>query len=212
MKGDYWFRHFRILFRTGMCVILDLIKKYREILSYLFFGVLTTAVDWVIFFLLTSHTAINHHVVNVLAWAAAVLFAFMTNKIWVYQSKTTGVVVVLGELIGFAGGRVLSLGVQELLFFLFVDMMNKDTRLVKIPISILVVIINYVLGKLIFARRTEKKDPKVEEARQEPERSTAKVKNGSIMITDDEIVSVEPQENEGPEAPKDGETPQGTSD
>ena len=140
-----------------------LFQKYREPLLYLIFGGLTTLVDWVVSFLLYGvwDAAIDANVflihgANVIAWVAAVLFAFVTIRIWVFQSRQHGAVAILGELLTFAGGRVMTLLLQEGIFFVFVDLLAWNQYAVKIAAAVLVVILNYVISKLLVFRKVEK--------------------------------------------------------
>ena len=143
--------------------IKALCQKYREPLLYLIFGGLTTLVDWVVSFLLYGvwDAAIDANVflihgANVIAWIAAVLFAFVTNRIWVFQSRQHGAVAILGELLTFAGGRVVTLLLQEGIFFVFVDLLAQNQYVVKIAAAVLVVILNYVISKLLVFRKVDK--------------------------------------------------------
>ena len=137
-----------------------LLQKYREQLLYLIFGGLTTAVDWVVSFLLYSvwgeqieASAFFVHIPNVIAWAAAVLFAFVTNRIWVFESTKRGLLPVLGELILFAGGRVLTLLLQEGMFLVFHDWLALNAYAVKLIAAVLVIIANYLISKLLIFRK-----------------------------------------------------------
>lgn len=132
--------------------------KHRELILYVIFGGLTTAVDWCISFLLYA-ASVNVHVADVIAWCAAVLFAFVTNRTVVFQSKETGTVGILRELCTFSGGRVLTLLLQELVVFLFYDLMHWNAYAVKIIAAVLVIVLNYFISKLIvFRSKHTKKD------------------------------------------------------
>ena len=124
-------------------------------IKYLIFGVMTTLVDFVISFLLYKVT--NHHIANVAAWCGAVIFAYVVNKIFVFESKRRGVKALMMEFTAFAGSRVLSLLLQEGVFVLSVDILSFDKEITKIAASVIVVITNYFLGKLIFSKN-EKAD------------------------------------------------------
>ena len=132
--------------------IRHLASKYREILLYLFFGVLTTAVDWLISFALYS-TGLNVHAADVIAWCAAVLFAFVTNRKLVFASKSVTPASIARELILFSGGRVTTLLLQELIVFVFYDLLTWNPYLVKMAAAVLVVILNYVISKLLVFRK-----------------------------------------------------------
>ena len=139
--------------------IKTLCTRYREQLLYLIFGGLTTVVDWLVSFLLYGvwDTAIDAnafviHGANVIAWVAAVLFAFVTNRKWVFQSTRRGAAAVLGELLTFAGGRVLTFLLQEMIFFAFFDLLTWNEYAVKIVAAVLVVVLNYIISKLLVFR------------------------------------------------------------
>ena len=140
--------------------IKDLLVRYREVILYLIFGGLTTVVDWGLSFLLyyfwgeaIKANVLLIHGANVIAWAAAVLFAFVTNRIWVFQSKKKGFLPILGELSSFAGGRVMTLLLQEAMFVIFFDILGINEFIVKIIAAVLVIILNYVLSKLFVFRK-----------------------------------------------------------
>lgn len=144
--------------------IKKLLLQYREVLLYLIFGGLTTVVDWGLSFLLyhfwgeaIEANAILIHGANVIAWAAAVLFAFVTNRIWVFKSDKKGLLPILGELGSFAGGRVMTLLLQEAIFVIFFDIMGINEFLVKIIAAVLVIILNYVISKLFVFRKKKDK-------------------------------------------------------
>ncbi len=140
--------------------IKNLLTRYRQMILYLIFGGLTTVVDWGLSFLLyyfwgdaIEATAWLVHGANVIAWAAAVLFAFVTNRIWVFQSLKKGFLPILGELVSFAGGRVLTLLLQEAMFVIFFDILGINAYVVKIVAAVLVIILNYVISKLFVFRK-----------------------------------------------------------
>lgn len=128
----------------------NFIKKNKSIILYVIFGGLTTLVDWTVSFLL--YRWMDPHSANVIAWVAAVLFAFAVNKIWVFESRVKGFIPVIKELFSFSLGRLGSLGMQELIVFLAVDLGGLDAVPVKMAASVLVVIVNYILGKLTFKK------------------------------------------------------------
>ncbi len=137
-----------------------LLVQYREQLLYLIFGVLTTVVDFavssVLYFAWGSaidQAPILIHLANAIAWAAAVLFAFITNRIWVFRSQNRGMRLVLAELFTFAGGRVLTLLLQELMFVLFFHTLHFNEYVVKIIAAVFVVIANYFISKLLVFRK-----------------------------------------------------------
>ena len=132
-----------------------------KVLKYLFFGVSTTCVNWVIYLLCTKIFAIGMTTSNALAWGGAVIFAFITNKIWVFESKSLSLVVVSKELISFVGARILS-GILEIFLptFLFSIGLNQsffgiEGFWAKVSVSVLVIVLNYVLSKWIVFKHNE---------------------------------------------------------
>jgi len=140
-----------------------LFNKYRGVILYVLFGGMTTVVDWGVSFLLyylwgdaIDATPWLIHGANVIAWVAAVSFAYVTNRIWVFESRRRGLVPVLGEIFAFAGGRVLTLLLQESLMAIFFTWLGFNEYLVKIAAAVLVVVLNYFISKLIVFRKRGK--------------------------------------------------------
>lgn len=157
----------------------------REIVSYIFFGVLTTAVNLLSFYIfkelfirigwdgvfnaLLSSAGWKKAVelfadgsdyldANTIAWVAGVLFAFFTNKLFVFESKSWKPSVALKEFIAFVGARILSFLAESLLMFLMVTVLSWNELLAKIIVSVVVIVMNYVFSKLFIF-----KSKKVEE-------------------------------------------------
>ena len=135
--------------------IKALFVRYRELILYVFFGGMTTLVDWTISFVLYAVDC-NVHVANVLAWCGAVLFAFVTNRTLVFESRAKGVGAIVRELCVFSGGRVLTLLLQEGVVFLFFDLLSWNKYAVKILAAVLVIVLNYFISKCLVFRK--KKD------------------------------------------------------
>ena len=143
--------------------IKTLWAKHREVLMYLIFGGLTTVVDWGVSYLLyffwgaaIQETAILVHVANTIAWAAAVTFAYVTNRLWVFESARRGFLPILAEFASFAGGRVLTLLLQEAMFVVFFHWLGISEFIVKAIAAVLVVIANYFISKLlVFKNKKE---------------------------------------------------------
>ena len=96
-------------------MIKKLFNKYKEIINYIFFGVLATVVNLVSFKIFDLILGAKLYLItNVISWIITVIFAYVTNKLWVFESKSWKKDVVIKELIGFFGARLFSLGVSEL--------------------------------------------------------------------------------------------------
>lgn len=129
-------------------------KGRQEVLRYLFFGVLTTAVNYLVYLpcyhLLNCSAAAS----NGIAWATAVIFAYLTNKPLVYKSRDWSAKTVIPELIRFAGVRAVSGLLETLIIFITVDLMSWNGTAMKLVTGILVVVLNYVSGRLMVFRKS----------------------------------------------------------
>ena len=132
---------------------ISLFFKYREILVYLFFGALTTAVNYLVYLPLHSSASMLASVANIIAWVAAVAFAFLTNKPFVFKSKDWSVGTLLPELAKFVGSRISSLIVETLVLFLTVDFAGWNGVIMKLITSVLVVVMNYVTSKFLVFKK-----------------------------------------------------------
>lgn len=133
--------------------VWSLIKKHWDIVSYLFFGVLTTLVDFLIYFPCFNLLGMSALSSNALAWVAAVIFAFVTNKPFVFGSHDWSRKTVIPEAMKFIGSRLGSFLVQELILFVTVDWIGCNGNVMKLLVSVLVIILNYVASKLLVFRK-----------------------------------------------------------
>jgi len=131
----------------------DLFRKYREVIVYLIFGGLTTVVNYLVYLPVYNLAGLSAAVSNAIAWVAAVAFAFLTNKPFVFKSHDWSWKVVLPELSKFVACRVASGAAETLILFVCVDLLTWDGNLWKLLTSILVVILNYVGSKLLVFRK-----------------------------------------------------------
>lgn len=136
--------------------ISKLIAKYWDIVSYLFFGGLTTLVNFLVYFPLYNWLDCSGLVSNVIAWVVAVAFAFVTNKPFVFKSHDWSRSVVLPELSKFVGCRIASGLLETVVIWIVVDLLGRNGNWVKIIVSVLVVILNYIFSKWIVFRKKEK--------------------------------------------------------
>ena len=133
-----------------------IIKKLlsREVIVYIIFGVLTTLVNFVAFYLFNDLMKIHYVWANAMAWLAAVIFAFVTNKQFVFESRSWELKTTLREAVGFTGGRVLSLLLEQGGLVLFVELMHMQEMIAKVILAVVVVIANYIFSKLwVFVRK-----------------------------------------------------------
>lgn len=135
-------------------MIKKLFLKYREIIMYLIFGVSTTLVNWIVYTLLVSIANTDVTPANAIAWFAAVIFAYITNKLYVFESKSWKVTVLAHEIISFFGARIAS-GVFEIFLPALLMKIGLDQAIfgiegfaAKLVVSVLVIVLNYIFSKL----------------------------------------------------------------
>ena len=133
--------------------IRALIVKYWDILIYLVFGVLTTVVNYAVYLPVYNFCGISAAVSNMIAWVVAVVFAFLTNKPFVFHSYDWSAKTVVPELIKFVSCRLASGVMETVILFLAVDCMNWDGNIWKLITQVLVIVINYVGSKLLVFRK-----------------------------------------------------------
>ena len=132
-----------------------------ESVSYVFFGVLTTLVDWGSYRLFRV-VGTDYRMATALSWAAAVLFAYVTNRRWVFESKVRGAKGIAVEMTKFFGARGVSLVMDLLCMYLGVDLLSLNDKAVKVVSSVIVVIANYIFSKLFVFRSSTGQDQKRE--------------------------------------------------
>ena len=132
-----------------------LILKYWDVLSYLFFGGLTTAVNYIVYLPCCNWLHLSASVSNVIAWVVAVAFAYVTNKPFVFKSHDWSAKTVWPELTKFVGCRVGSGALETAIIFVTVDVLAWDGNWMKLITSVLVVILNYFASKLLVFRKKD---------------------------------------------------------
>ena len=130
-------------------------NKYKEGLLYLFFGGGTTLIN-IISFIIFRQFKLSVDVSNVIAWLIAVIFAFITNKLFVFDSKNTDRKTVMKETISFLIARVISLGIDTGLLHLMIDFMKIHEVIAKVISNIVVIIVNYIFSKLFIFKKEKK--------------------------------------------------------
>lgn len=135
--------------------IKNLYIKYKEIINYLIFGVLTTIVNFVVYFIFARVIGLEEILSNTIAWILSVLFAYITNKIYVFDSKNTSVIQIIKEVTSFVGCRILSGVIDVVLFAFLVKTLNMNDLIVKFINQVIVTVMNYVFSKLIIFKKDD---------------------------------------------------------
>lgn len=145
-----------ILFMIICCVYKDeldnLYKKYKEIIDYVIVGALTTFVSIASYWVL--RLIINNYMINtIISWICAVLFAYFANRKYVFRSKSDK---ILDEFSKFVGCRLLTLGMEIVLMYVFVSLFKINDMIAKIILQVIILILNYVFSKFFVFVKTKK--------------------------------------------------------
>lgn len=132
----------------------SLYKKYKEIINYLIFGGLTTLVSIVTYALFTKLFLINYLISNVLSWIIAVLFAFITNKLFVFESKSKDKKLVTKEITNFFFFRIVSLVIEMVIMYIFVDLLSINDLITKVIAQVIVILSNYIFSKVFVFKKS----------------------------------------------------------
>ncbi len=128
-------------------------RRHKSVLLYLFFGGLTFLLSVAAFALFNAWLLLNEHAANVLSWIIAVLFAYGTNRTWVFADRAHGARGIFAEIGRFVSGRVATLALEEALLFVFITLLRCDSLAVKIIAQVAVIVANYVVSKcFVFTR------------------------------------------------------------
>ncbi|MFR3042880.1 MAG: GtrA family protein [Thomasclavelia spiroformis] len=133
--------------------MFSLYKKYKEIIMYLIFGILTTVVNIVVYFIASNILNINYLISNATAWFLSVLFAYVTNKLYVFESSSKE---FIKEIVAFFSSRLATGILDMFLMWLFVTVASLNDVVVKIFVNILVIIMNYIFSKLFVFRKDDR--------------------------------------------------------
>ena len=129
------------------------IQQYWEVLSYLIFGVLTTVVNYLVYLPVYNLLGLSEALSNGIAWVAAVIFAYLTNKPFVFRSHDWSAKTVIPELTRFVSFRVASGVAETVILLVTVDLLHWNGNLWKLATSVLVVLLNYIGSKLLVFRK-----------------------------------------------------------
>lgn len=140
-------------------------KKYKEIITYILFGGLTTVVNYIIYFTCTGVLKLGWSPATVIAWVGAVAFAYVTNRIWVFESRSHGLKAVSYEIFKFVLFRLVSLGLEWLTLKLCFDLLHMNSFMYmglaagefigKTIGQVVVVAANYIFSKLLIFKKKD---------------------------------------------------------
>ena len=145
-------------------MIRKLWLKYKEYILYLFFGGVTTVVSYAVYFLMTRLLGSEEVFANTVGWIFGVATAYVTNRIWVFESRASGFGPVMKEIGEFALARVTTLVTEDLIIFIFVDRLGFSDIIIKIIASVITIVLNYVFSKfIIFRKKRSEEDRNAED-------------------------------------------------
>lgn len=125
-------------------------EKYKSLINYAIFGVATTIINIVVYAVTYNGLGISNVTSNIIAWIVSVLFAFVTNKLLVFESKSMEAKVVLYEAFTFFGCR-LATGIMDVaIMYVTVDVLKANSTLMKCLSNVIVIVANYVASKLVI--------------------------------------------------------------
>lgn len=140
---------------------MDFIKKccvkYRELILYVFFGVLTTLVNWASYWFLADLLKMDYMAATFIAQVLSILFAYVTNRTWVFESKVAGAKGIAVEMAKFFGARGVSLVLDMAVMYLGVGVLHVNDKVMKIISSVIIIIANYVFSKLFVFKKSGSK-------------------------------------------------------
>ena len=147
-----------ILDKIKLKFLADIYRNHLEGMRYLVFGALATIVNIASYsvFLYTCH--IENAVSNILAWIVAAIFAYLTNRFFVFDSKVNDKKGILKEIVSFFGCRLLTLGVDEVIMIYTVDKLKFNAVLMKVIANIIVIILNCIFSKILIFKKNDKKE------------------------------------------------------
>ena len=140
----------------GLC---EKLWNNTELVSYLFAGVATTLVNYIVYFIVTRPfgSLIAPEVLTVVgtcvAWLVAVIFGYVVNKVYVFHTRSETFAALMKEMMSFIAMRLVSFGMELVLMFVTVDLLGLNDLVMKLVINILVIIANYVFSKLVIFRK-----------------------------------------------------------
>lgn len=134
-------------------IIKSLLIKYKSIIMYAVFGVLTTLVNMAVYYGCFNLLSIPNVPSTIIAWILAVIFAFITNKLWVFDSKSFDGKTLAHEIPTFFGARIMT-GILDVgIMCLAVDVLNWNSTVWKLISNVIVIVLNYVASKLVIFKK-----------------------------------------------------------
>ena len=137
-----------------MEIIAKIYKKYKEAIDYLFWGGVAFVLSMVLFYLFANVMGIYEQFANILSWIICVIFTYITNRTFVFQSKVKGIKNIFKEFKDFVTARLLTLVMENVILFVMIDLLTINNMIAKLVGQFVVIVSNYILSKLwIFKKK-----------------------------------------------------------
>lgn len=143
-----------ILDKIKLKSLANLYRNHREGWRYLIFGALATVVNIVIYYISYYGVKIDNAISNIIAWVVAAIFAYLTNKFFVFDSRVNTKKELLREIGSFFGCRLLTLIIDEAIMIITVDKLGFSGGVMKIVANIIVIILNYIFSKILIFKKS----------------------------------------------------------
>ena len=136
--------------------VVNLYKKNEEIINYIIVGALTTLVSLITYYacvltILDPKDALELQIANVISWIISVSFAYITNRVFVFKSKSKN---ILKEVVSFVSARVITLFIDMFIMFLMVTLIGINDKISKIIVQVMVIVLNYIFSKLLVFKKS----------------------------------------------------------
>jgi putative flippase GtrA len=138
-----------------MSKLKELLVRYKEVILYVIFGGLTTLINIVVYWICRNLITLQVVPSDIIAWILSVIFAYVTNKIWVFESRSTKAAVLIREIGEFFAARLFSLGFDVLFLYVTVEKLSWPDLPMKIVANVIVIIMNYLFSKLLIFRKNK---------------------------------------------------------
>ena len=133
--------------------IKEKINEHKDVIPYIFFGVCTTLVNMIVYWFCAHIINLSVMISTVIGWILSVLFAYITNRKWVFYSNVKGIFNILKEMTSFFSCRLLTGFLDLACMFLFVDLLHMNDMVIKILANVIVIVLNYVASKLLIFKK-----------------------------------------------------------
>lgn len=133
----------------------EMYRKYREGIDYLFWGGIAFVLSMVLFYVFANIMMIEEQISNVITWVICVIFTYITNRTFVFRSKSSGVKAVTKEFVDFTSARLATLILENVVLFICIDLLTWHNMVAKLIGQFLVIVSNYILSKLWIFKKKE---------------------------------------------------------